>query len=223
MRTPKDWAFQPPTGRVIIGVDEVGLGPIAGPIAACAVVLKPGTDRMGFAHVDDSKKLNEQTRETLARTLQDRTHWSVAWVEVPEYERLGHDAAHQQALRRATEETIRRAVHLSGRDPRNLLVVVDGNRHIDGGVRYDTTPIEQLALVKADSRCLEVAMASILAKHLRDRRMIELDAIWPWFGFARHKGYGTEAHVAALREHGPCPEHRPRPTHNVLAKKGVTP
>lgn len=171
------------------GVDEVGVGPLAGPLVAAAVILPPEIDLVG---VDDSKRLTPRQRSELAARLREMAvDWAIGVISVAEVDRLN-------PLRGAME-AMRRAVAGLAQQPQALLVDA---RTIPGV----TAP--QRPLVKGDSRSYSIAAASILAKDHRDRLMREADVRYPQYGFARHMGYGTKAHMAALERYGPCPEHR---------------
>ncbi len=174
----------------VAGVDEAGRGPLAGPVVAAAVVLDFSFDWDGL---DDSKQLTAETRDRLfARVLKGARAfaWSVA----------GPRAIDRVNIRRATHGAMARAVALLAIVPE--LVLVDGHETVAAIVP------EQQAVIGGDARCLSIAAASILAKVVRDRIMERLDRVWPVYGFARHKGYGTPEHLTALRAHGPCPLHR---------------
>ena len=177
--------------RVIAGVDEAGRGPLAGTVAAGAVVLPEDFTLPGL---DDSKKLTAARRERLYEELvaDDRVRWACGWADVEEIERLN--------ILRATHLAMRRAVTaLDG--PQPDMVLIDGLP-----VRDFLWP--QQAVVKGDALSLSIAAASIIAKVERDRLMVALDAAFPLYQFASHKGYGTAAHLAALQQHGPSPHHR---------------
>ncbi len=174
----------------VAGVDEAGRGPLAGPVVAAAVVLDLTQDWDGL---NDSKQLTAERRdEQFARVLAGARAfaWSVA----------GPRAIDRVNIRRATHAAMARAVSLLRVIPE--LVLVDGHETVASIV------CEQQAVVGGDARCLSIAAASILAKVVRDRIMERLDRVWPAYGFARHKGYGTPEHLDALRAHGPCPLHR---------------
>lgn len=174
----------------IAGVDEAGRGPLAGPVVAAAVVLDA---RRGWDGLDDSKKLTPQAREMLyARVLEGARAFS--WAVV------GPRAIDTLNIRRASLEAMRRAVERLAVPPD--LVLVDGDSQVPG------LGCPQQAVISGDARLLSVAAASILAKVVRDRIMERLDGVWPGYGFARHKGYGTPEHLAALARLGPCPLHR---------------
>lgn len=174
----------------VAGVDEAGRGPLAGPVVAAAVVLDRATRWEGL---DDSKALGAAARDQLyARVLTEAR--AFAWAVV------GPRAIDRDNIRAATLAAMARAVRRLRLAPE--LVLVDGR---------DTVPAldcEQRAVVDGDATCLSIAAASVVAKVVRDRIMTRLDRVWPAYGFARHKGYGTPEHLEALREHGPCPLHR---------------
>ncbi len=174
----------------VCGVDEAGRGPLAGPVCAAAVLLPPGLELPGL---NDSKKLSEKKREALfAQITAQAVSYGIAFADVEEIERHNILGATYLAMNRA----------IAMLEPQPALALIDGNRA--AGI---TVPCR--TVVKGDSRCASIAAASILAKVSRDRLLLELDARYPMYGFARHKGYGTKAHYAALREYGPCPAHRP--------------
>ena len=176
--------------RVLVaGVDEAGRGPLAGPVVAAAVILDPRRPIEGLA---DSKTLTAARREALAREI--RRHASahaVAQADVAEIDALN--------ILHATMLAMRRAVEALGVAPDEVLV--DGNRCPDVACRVR-------AIVKGDRDIAAISAASILAKTVRDALLVELDAVYPAYGFAQHKGYPTPEHLAALARHGPCPEHR---------------
>ena len=175
--------------ELVAGVDEAGRGPIAGPVVAAAVVLG-AADVPGLA---DSKTLTEPRRDALAAEIRQRcVACAVACATVAEIEEVNVLGATFLAMRRAIELL----------SPPPSLVVVDGP-HAIPDLR---TP--QRAVVGADASLPPVSAASILAKVERDRMMRELAEKYPEYGFERHKGYCTREHLAALREHGPCPAHR---------------
>lgn len=176
--------------RRIAGVDEAGRGPIAGPVVAAAVVLPPGAHPDGL---DDSKKLAERRREALYEVLVafPGVSWAVGVVGVAEIDRINI----LQATRRAMEEA------LAALDPAPDLALIDG-------LPFRDFAFPHRAVVGGDARSLSIAAASIIAKVTRDRLMRQLDGEYPGYGFARHKGYGTAGHLAALRRLGPCPAHR---------------
>jgi ribonuclease HII len=173
----------------VAGVDEAGMSPLAGPVAAAAVILAPGTR---IPEVDDSKRLDAETRERLAPVIRQRAvAWAVAFAEVDEIDRVNIYWAGLGAMRRAIVALTPTAQHL----------LIDGRKLND-------VPLPQQRIVGGDGRSLSIAAASILAKTARDARMRELDARFPGYGFAQHKGYPVAEHVRALGKLGACPVHR---------------
>ncbi|ODV14017.1 MAG: ribonuclease HII [Thiobacillus sp. SCN 64-317] len=173
----------------LCGVDEAGRGPLAGPVMAAAVMLDPERPIEGLR---DSKKLSAAARERLADEIRKRAAaWCVAETSVEEIDRLN--------ILQATLLAMQRAVAGLGRAPDD--VWVDGNRCPDWAWRSQ-------AVVKGDDKVAAIAAASILAKTARDHYMRRLHEDFPVYGFARHMGYGTAAHLAALKAHGACPQHR---------------
>jgi ribonuclease HII len=172
----------------VCGVDEAGRGPLAGPVVAAAVILDPDRTPPG---INDSKQLTAEQREELFEALQQVAVIGIGEASVEEIDRIN--------ILQATFLAMRRAVAALGQAPRHALV--DGNQQPKLGCR--TT-----LLVGGDGLSLSIAAASIIAKVTRDRLMAALDARHPGYGFARHKGYATEAHLAAIAEFGPCPAHR---------------
>ncbi|KXX64386.1 ribonuclease HII [Marichromatium gracile] len=173
------------------GVDEAGRGPLAGPVAAAAVILDPSRP---IAGLDDSKRLSAKRREALYDTIRERAlAWSLAWGSVEEIETLNILHASMLAMRRAVE----------GLATAPGLVLVDGNRcpELPAG-------LEVRAVVGGDALVPEIAAASIIAKVARDRLMLDYERDYPGYGFAGHKGYPTRAHIEALQRLGPCPTHR---------------
>ena len=175
---------------LICGVDEAGRGPLAGPVCAAAVILPPDLELEGL---NDSKKLSEKRREALYPLICEQAlAYGIAFASEQEIDELN--------ILQATFLAMRRAVGQLGQKPD--LALVDGNREPDFG------DIPVRTIIKGDSRSANIAAASILAKVTRDRFMLEQDTVYPQYGFAVHKGYGTQKHYAALREFGPCPIHR---------------
>jgi ribonuclease HII len=178
----------------VAGVDEAGRGPLAGPVVAAAVILDPERPIAGLC---DSKKLAAGRREQLAAAIRERAlAWSVAWCDRAEIDALNILAATMLAMRRAI---LGLAVTPRG-------VQVDGNRLPD--LRFRDGMIDGVAIVGGDAKVEAISAASIIAKTERDRMMVVMHERYPGYEFARHKGYGTELHLARLRELGPCPEHR---------------
>lgn len=181
-------------GELVAGVDEAGRGPLAGPVVAAAVILDPARPIDGL---DDSKKLSETKRDELADRIRERAlAWSVAAADRAEIDSLNILAATMLAMRRAVESLTTRP---SG-------VAVDGNRLPD--LQFDDYLLNGEAIVGGDGKVASISAASILAKTSRDSIMVQLDDVYPEYGFAQHKGYGTPQHLESLRKHGPCDQHR---------------
>lgn len=175
--------------RFVAGVDEAGMGPLAGPIVAAAVVLPDAVDLLGL---NDSKRVDPANRERLATAIRAQAvSFGLGWVEPAEIDRLNVYHAGLEAMRRAVAALEVEADHL----------LVDARRV--PGVSMDQT-----SLVGGDARDGSIAAASILAKVHRDGLMEQADAVYPGYGFRQHKGYPTPQHLAALRRLGPCPIHR---------------
>jgi ribonuclease HII len=175
---------------IVAGLDEVGRGPLAGPVCAAAAVLPND-----FHHrvLNDSKKLSERQREKLYDELVANTDviWHCVLIDVEEIERINILQASREAMRQAVRG-LRVKVHAA---------LIDG-------LPVPDFPVPQRAIVKGDSVSYSIAAASVIAKVTRDRLMTALAAQYPHYGFEKHKGYGTPVHLAALRKHGPCPIHR---------------
>ncbi len=190
------WAVD--SGRaVLLGVDEAGRGPLAGPVVAAAVALPPGPLPPELAELDDSKALSEGQRRRLVRPI--LRHALAVGVGRVEADRIDHINI-LEATREAWQQAVRAALRRLGRPATTLLV--DGNLPVPGYTG------EQFALVKGDTRSFNIAAASVIAKVTRDRVMCLWDLRYPAYGFARHKGYGTLAHRRALVACGPSPIHR---------------
>jgi ribonuclease HII len=174
----------------VAGVDEAGRGPLAGPVAAAAVVLPRGFSCPGL---DDSKKIAAGRRAELFQRItgDPAVDWAVATADCGEIDRLN--------ILRATHLAMRRAVEALSPPPGACLI---------DGLPVPAFPVPHDAVVKGDGLSLSIAAASIIAKVTRDRIMLEIDREFPQFGFARHQGYGTKEHLEALRIHGPCRHHR---------------
>lgn len=205
--------------KLILGLDEVGRGPLAGPLVIGAVIL--GTDFQAlpeYHELRDSKKLTAKKRNELAGVIRDHaaTH-ALGWVKSTEIDHLGLGPALKLAARRTTKQALSR---LGAPNPDQI--IIDGTVNLLAG-----TPYEPLTttLKKADDLIKEVSAASIIAKVARDYYMTQLADTYPAYGFDTHMGYGTAAHLAALREFGPCPEHRQsfRPVAEASQVAGATP
>lgn len=174
----------------LCGVDEAGRGPLAGPVCAAAVMLPRNLVIPGL---NDSKKLSPKKRDALYDAiLAQAVSYGIAFATVEEIEKWNILGATFLAMNRAIEQLP---------EP-PALALIDGNRN--SGIHGNSQ-----CVVGGDGKCAEIAAASILAKVTRDRYMLQMAEQYPQYGFAQHKGYGTAAHYAALREYGPCPIHRP--------------
>ncbi len=175
---------------VFCGVDEAGRGPLAGDVYAAAVILPPDIE---IAGLNDSKKRSEKRREELAPVIQEKAlAYCIASATVEEIERINILQAALLAMHRAVE----------GLPVVPDYVLTDGNQP-------PVVPMPVGTLVQGDARSASIAAASVLAKTARDAALRQLDEEYPEYGFAKHKGYGTKAHYAALDAYGPCPAHRP--------------
>lgn len=187
--------------RLVAGVDEVGRGPLAGPVTAAAVILDPSRIPEGL---NDSKKLTAKRREALARQIMECSDWAVAHASVEEIDTLNILRASHLAMCRA----------IAGLRQRPCLALVDGN------MLPRELPVPGQAVVKGDARSLSIAAASILAKIARDRIMVDLAQQHPGYGWEGNAGYPTPAHRRALLDLGITPHHRRSfaPIHNILCK-----
>ncbi|MCU0833311.1 MAG: ribonuclease HII [Chromatiaceae bacterium] len=185
---------------LIAGIDEAGRGPLAGPVMAAAVILDP---RRPIDGLKDSKRLSPERRELLARAIEEHAlAWAVAEASALEIDRINILQASLLAMQRAAA----------------ALSIVPGRALVDG-IHCPTLACMVQAVVRGDASVPAISAASILAKVARDRAMQGLDQRFPGYGFARHKGYPTREHLAALHALGPCPEHRRsyRPVRESLA------
>jgi ribonuclease HII len=199
-----DFTHEQALGARVAGVDEAGRGPLAGPVAAAAVILDPGNLPPGL---NDSKKLGPARRAALFDQIHACAEVSLAWASVEEIDRLNIRAASLLAMRRAVE----------------VLRPVPDAALIDGNACPDGLPCRGVTLVKGDAKSLSVAAASIIAKVARDRVMHELAAAFPGYGWEVNAGYPTAAHRAALLDLGVTPHHRRsfRPVHNILLSRAA--
>lgn len=176
---------------LVCGIDEAGRGPLAGPVVAGAVIL-PADCRI--LYLNDSKKLSEKRREELFLKIKEKAvSWAVGIASPEEIDEIN--------ILQATYRAMRQAVGQLNPAPGVLL---------NDAVTIPELPesLTQVPIIKGDAKSVSIAAASILAKVTRDHMMIEYDKIYPEYGFARHKGYGTAVHISALKEYGPCPIHR---------------
>ena len=173
----------------VCGIDEAGRGPLAGPVVAAAVILPKG---MVIPYVNDSKKLTERRRELLYPEIMEKA--LAVGVGIVSPERID-----EINILQATYEAMRQALSQLPVRPDVLL---------NDAVRIPGVDIPQVPIVKGDAKSISIACASVIAKVTRDRMMVEYDQLYPAYGFAGHKGYGSAAHMEALRQIGPCPIHR---------------
>lgn len=182
----------------ICGIDEAGRGPLAGPVVAAAAVLPKDCQ---IFYLNDSKKLSEKKRDLLFDEIKEKAvAYGIGIVSPQVIDEIN--------ILQATYEAMRQAISQLNVIPEILL---------NDAVTIPGVDIMQIPIVKGDAKSVSIAAASILAKVTRDRMMMEYDQIYPEYGFAKHKGYGTAAHIAALKEYGPCPIHR-----RTFIKKFVT-
>ena len=175
--------------KAVCGVDEAGRGPLAGPVCAAAVILPENTIIEG---VNDSKKLSEKKREALFDVIKEQAlSYSIAFASVEEIEDINILNATMLAMKRAVE----------GLDVKADYAMIDGNRLPD-------LSIDSEFIIKGDAKSMSIACASILAKVSRDRLLYKYAEEYPEYLFDKHKGYGTKAHVEAIKKYGPCPYHR---------------
>lgn len=186
--------------KCIAGIDEAGRGPLAGPVVAGAVILPKDCLLEG---INDSKKISEKKREKLYDDIiENAVAWGVGIVD--------HKVIDEINILNATRKAMKLALENLQVKPDYIL--------IDAEKKVDTNGIEYLPLIKGDALSISIGAASILAKVTRDRMMREYDKMFPMYGFEKHKGYGTKAHVEAIKEHGPCMIHRQSFLTKILAK-----
>lgn len=204
LRTPQEWFRYEGEARkqgytAVCGVDEAGRGPLAGPVCAAAVILPAGLVIEG---VNDSKKLSEKKREELFPVICEKAlAYGIGWADEREIDEINILQATYRAMKRAVESLPLTADY----------ALIDGNR-------MPPLAIPGTTIVKGDALSMSIAAASILAKVSRDRVMVQFSREYPQYGFEQHKGYGTAAHVQALREYGPCPLHRQSFLQKILEK-----
>ena len=182
----------------ICGIDEAGRGPLAGPVVIAGVIMPEDSMIEG---VNDSKKVSEKKRELLYdKIIEEAISYSVAII--------GQDIIDDINILNATKTGVTKVVE--GLDVKPNLTIIDALEHIDTkGIPYES-------IIKGDAKCYSIAAASILAKVTRDRIMREWDLVYPQYGFAKHKGYGTAQHIANIKEYGICPIHRRSFTKNFI-------
>ncbi|GLB25893.1 ribonuclease HII [Lacrimispora xylanolytica] len=174
---------------LVCGIDEVGRGTLAGPVVAGAVILPRDCQ---ILYLNDSKKLSEKKREALFLEIKEKAVAYAVGV-------IGAEKVDEINILQATYEAMRLAVSKLGTQPQVLL---------NDAVTIPGLTMEQVPIIKGDAKSVSIAAASVLAKVTRDHMMEEYDTLFPQYGFAKHKGYGTAAHISALKEYGPCPIHR---------------
>ena len=188
LRQMREYEDQYP-GAVVCGIDEAGRGPLAGPVVAGAVILPRDCQ---ILYLNDSKKLSEKKRELLFDEIQKKAVSDGIGI-------VGPGPIDEINILQATYEAMRLAIGQLKVRPEILL---------NDAVTIPLMEISQVPIVKGDAKSVSIAAASILAKVTRDRMMVEYEQLFPEYGFGKHKGYGTAAHIQALKEHGPCPIHR---------------
>lgn len=175
--------------ELVAGVDEAGRGPLAGPLAVAAVILPLG---IYLPFLNDSKKLSEKRREALYDIIKEKAlAYSVVFID--------RETIDRENIYQATQRGMYDAILKLSPSPEKVLI---------DAMPLDKLQIPHLSIVKGDSKSASIAAASVLAKVTRDRFMKEIDAIYPEYGFKNHKGYGTKAHIEAIKKYGPCPMHR---------------
>lgn len=174
---------------LVCGIDEVGRGPLAGPVVAGAVILPRDCQ---ILYLNDSKKLSEKKREALFLEIKEKAVAYAVGV-------IGAEKVDEINILQATYEAMRLSVSKLVTQPQVLL---------NDAVTIPGLTMEQVPIIKGDAKSVSIAAASVLAKVTRDHMMEEYDTLFPQYGFAKHKGYGTAAHISALKEYGPCPIHR---------------
>lgn len=187
--------FGEPEYDIVIGADEAGRGPLAGPVCAAAVILPPD---FPFELLADSKQLSEKKRIIAEPVIKEKAiAWAVAWASPREIDEINILQASMLAMKRAYLKVCKQIENITG----SRVLLVDGNRRPD-------VDIPCQAIVKGDATIHEIMAASILAKNARDRFMVSASVKWPQYGFEKHKGYPCASHKAALSVYGPCPIHR---------------
>ncbi len=204
-RFERETAAGIPADGLLCGVDEAGRGPLAGPVSAGAVILPPDHD---ILYLNDSKKLSAARRDQLYEEITGQAlAWAVVMVGPERIDEINILQATYEAMRAAVAEVCRqlgmRAQQMGDPQAPQAPAAL-----INDAVRIPGIDIPQFPVVKGDAKCLSVAAASILAKVTRDRYMEEMDGVYPQYGFAGHKGYGTAQHRDAILQYGPCPIHR---------------
>lgn len=184
--------------KYICGIDEAGRGPLAGPVVVASVIMPEDSMIEG---VNDSKKVSEKKREKLYDEItKNAISWSVAIID--------HKKIDEENILNATKEGLTNCIQSLETKP-NIIIV-------DALEKINTCGIPYQSIIKGDAKCYSIAAASIIAKVTRDRIMRQWDEVYPQYGFAKHKGYGTTAHISAIKEYGLCPIHRRSFTKNFI-------
>ena len=187
--------------NLICGIDEAGRGPLAGPVVVAAAIMPRDSMIEG---VNDSKKVSEKKREKLYDLITDEAiAYGVGIIDQKEIDRINILNATKEGLTMAVKEL----------NPKPHLIIVDALSKID------TEGIPYKSIIKGDAKCYSIACASIIAKVTRDRIMRQWDEVYPQYGFIKHKGYGTAAHISAIKEYGLCPLHRLSFVKNIVNTK----
>jgi hypothetical protein len=199
----KEFEYKYSAYKYICGIDEAGRGPLAGPVVAAAVILPKDTE---ILYLNDSKKLSEKKRNLLYDEIISKAiSFGVGITGVEDIEKLN--------ILGATYKAMREAISKLSAVPDILLN--------DAVIIPELEQIKQVGIIKGDAKSISIAAASIIAKVTRDRLMIDYDKEFPKYGFAKHKGYGTKAHIEAIRENGMCKIHRKGFVKSALSKKKV--
>lgn len=195
-----EYSFLSKGNVVIAGVDEAGRGPLAGPVVAAAAILNVDDD---FIYLNDSKKVTPKRRDILYNDIMNRTIYGIGIVSAEEIDEMNILQATYKAMRMAIDKLSKRPEVLL-----NDAVIIPG---IDES-------IHQEKIIKGDAKSVSIAAASILAKVTRDRYMEEFGEKYPEYGFEKHKGYGTKAHIEAIKKYGITPEHRKTFLKNIIGE-----
>ncbi len=187
--------------KSICGIDEAGRGPLAGPVVVAAVIMPKDSMIEG---VNDSKKVSEKKREALYEKItEEAIAWGVGIIDQKQIDEIN--------ILQATKKGLTMAIKELKVKPERIIV--------DALTGIDTLGIPYTPIIKGDAKCYSIAAASIIAKVTRDRIMRQWDEIYPQYGFEKHKGYGTAAHIAAIKEYGICPLHRLSFVKNIIKNK----
>lgn len=185
--------------KLICGIDEAGRGPLMGPVVVGAAIMKPDSK---IEWVNDSKKVSEKRREILYdKITQEAISWGVGIISEKEIDKVNILNATKEGLTIALKEVITK-LQENNENKKPDIVIVDALKNID------TLGIEYQSIIKGDATCYSISCASIIAKVTRDRIIRQWDEVYPQYGFARNKGYGTAEHIEALKKYGACPIHR---------------